>query len=113
VTFALSLRHFRRPLAGLLAAAGLLLGGCVTRPTEYHEPAPLAASARATLNAEVFDRMWTLVNEHYFDANFRGVDWPAMRARYRPEALAATDDTVLYAPSRHGAPTNNASPPAH
>ncbi len=96
MNFALSLRHFRRPFAGLLAVAGLLLGGCVTRPTEYHEPAPLAASARATLNAEVFDRMWTLVNEHYFDANFRGVDWPAMRARYRPEALAAADDDALY-----------------
>jgi carboxyl-terminal processing protease len=36
------------------------------------------------------------MNEHFFDANFRGVDWPAMKAKYRPQAEAAPDDSALY-----------------
>ncbi len=80
----------------LLVLSVLLLGGCATVPTEYREPVPLTAEARATLNTRVFDRAWELVNEKYFDASFRGVDWAAMRERYRPEAIGAADDAALY-----------------
>ncbi|HYD84080.1 MAG TPA: S41 family peptidase, partial [Opitutus sp.] len=73
-----------------------LAAGCATVPTEYREPAPLAAEERAALNGKVFDRVWELVNEKYFDASFRGVDWAAMPERYRDEAVAATDDEGLY-----------------
>ena len=31
-----------------------------------------------------------------FDEKFRGVDWPAMKLKYRDEAAAALDDTALY-----------------
>lgn len=81
----------------VLAMASALLGGCVTRPTEYHEPPPLSVTERATLNARVFDRVWRLIDDKYFDANFRGVNWRALRDRYRPAALAAADETALYA----------------
>ena len=41
----------------------------------------------------VFDRLWLTVNDNFFDPRMNGVDWPAVRARYRPEAAAArTDD---------------------
>lgn len=89
--------HSRQQLLAALAlACALLLAGCATTPTEYQPPPALSASERTQHNARVFDRTWELVNRHYFDAAFRGVDWPAMRARYRPEAVAATDDTALY-----------------
>ena len=79
-----------------LVAAVLGLAGCATVPTEYREPAPLTAEARAALNLRVYERTWELVNEKYFDAKFRGVDWAAMREKYRAEAAAAVDDTALY-----------------
>lgn len=85
------------PPARLLALLLILFaGGCATVPTEYREPPPLSAERREDLNARVFDRVWELVNDRYFDASFRGVDWPAMRAKYRMEAVTARNDTALY-----------------
>ena len=34
-----------------------------------------------------FDRVWGTVDEHFYDPEFRGVDWNACRERYRAEAL--------------------------
>lgn len=70
--------------------------GCASAPTEYRDPPPLAAPARTAQNLRVFERTWDLVNKKYFDAKFRGIDWPAKRERYRPEAIAAPDETTLY-----------------
>ncbi len=86
----------RRVRAALAVALMLLVAGCATVPTEYREPAPLAAEARTALNLRVHDRVWRLVNDSYFDGEFRGVDWPAMKLKYRAEAAAAPDDTALY-----------------
>jgi carboxyl-terminal processing protease len=83
-------------LSVLVLALVLLAGGCALAPTEYREPPPLTVAERADYNRRVFERTWELVNEKYFDAKFRGVDWPAMRTKYRPEAAAAVDDTALY-----------------
>jgi carboxyl-terminal processing protease len=76
--------------------AALVFTGCATAPQAYVEPAPLANVQRAALNADVFDTTWRLVNEKYFDPQFRGVDWAAMRAKYRPAAIAAADEAALY-----------------
>ncbi|HVU24365.1 MAG TPA: S41 family peptidase [Opitutus sp.] len=80
----------------LALLVALLAGGCATPVTEYHEPPPLTASERTALNAQVFDRAWQLVDDKYFDARFRGVDWRAQCARYRPAAVKAQDDAELY-----------------
>ncbi|ACB73395.1 peptidase S41 [Opitutus terrae PB90-1] len=74
----------------------LFLAGCATVPTEYREPPPLTREERTAQNLRVFDRAWDLVNDRYFDEAFRGVDWPAMRERYRPQAAAAADAEALY-----------------
>ena len=42
----------------------------------------------------VFDQVWRLVDQHFYDRNFRGHDWKALRERYRPLAEAAPDDDV-------------------
>ncbi|OYU99798.1 MAG: hypothetical protein CFE26_25035 [Verrucomicrobiales bacterium VVV1] len=82
--------------AAVLAGAVLGLAGCATVPTEYREPAPLTAEARAALNLRVYDRAWELVNEKYFDEKFLGVDWAAQKGKYRTDAAAAADDAALY-----------------
>ena len=40
----------------------------------------------------VFDQVWRLVDQHFYDRDFRGQDWKALRDRYRPLAEAAPDD---------------------
>lgn len=80
----------------MAAMALLLVAGCATGPRAYVEPPALSAERRTQRNLQIFDRAWKLVDEHFFDAKFRGVDWPAMKAKYRPQAEAAADDSALY-----------------
>ena len=40
----------------------------------------------------VFDQVWRLVDQHFYDRDFRGHDWRALRDRYRPLAEAAPDN---------------------
>ncbi len=93
----------RRLLFAILASAALLAPGL---PVLAREAAPAAAQAaapqaapspkRARLNGRVFDRVWDLTRKHYYDRNFNGVDWDESRRRFRPQALAAHDETALY-----------------
>jgi carboxyl-terminal processing protease len=39
----------------------------------------------------VFEEVWRIVNQHFYDPQFRGQDWQALRDRYRPLAEAAPD----------------------
>jgi carboxyl-terminal processing protease len=53
---------------------------------------PLSAADHAKL----FDQVWTLINEKYYDPAFNGVDWNAVRERYRPRVDAAKTDAEFY-----------------
>lgn len=55
-------------------------------------PAPVTSAPPV----EVFDAAWNAVNANYFDRDFGGVDWEAMRERYRPIAEKADNSVVLY-----------------
>lgn len=56
-----------------------------------------AASAHAqTAYGERFDTAWELVHERYWDEDYGGADWPALRDRYRPQALAARSEGAFY-----------------
>jgi carboxyl-terminal processing protease len=90
------MKNISRLWSTIAIAVLLLVAGCATVPTEYREPPPLKAESRAALNLRVHDRVWQLVNDKYFDEKFRGVDWAAMKLKYRDEAAAAPDDTALY-----------------
>lgn len=46
---------------------------------------------------KVFDQVWRLVGEKYYDPNFNGVDWNTLRDGYRQRALDASCDDGLYA----------------
>lgn len=55
-------------------------------------PAP-AQTPPARDYAPVFDRLWTTVNDKFFDPRMNGVDWRAVRTRYRPQVAGVrTDD---------------------
>ena len=42
-----------------------------------------------------FDTVWTTVNENYFDVTFGGVDWQAVREKYRLRLWTAEDNRML------------------
>ncbi len=44
---------------------------------------------------EVFESAWNTVRENFFDPNFNGVDWQAMRSQYRPLAAKAASTEEL------------------
>jgi carboxyl-terminal processing protease len=75
----------------------LLLAACVrTAPP----PGAAVQSVPDVLSpqdrAEIFRQVWETLNEHYYDPNFRGVDWRAVGERYRPQAESARSDAEFY-----------------
>ena len=92
------LRQFRA-LAGAFAAGLLLtaaspMAGATAAPTTFEQAQP--SRERARMNQRVFDRVWSEVRRSYYDPTLHGVDWRAARERFRPLALAATDERTLY-----------------
>jgi carboxyl-terminal processing protease len=86
-----------------LVAAPSLAGdpAAITVPAAAAAPDAEAAVAaptgeRVRMNQRVFDRVWSEVRGQYYDPGLHGVDWDAARRTYRPLALAAADDRVLY-----------------
>jgi carboxyl-terminal processing protease len=93
----------QRLLFALAAFIAALLGGCATVPPPgallnyAGGPRVVAPENRAAFNARVYDQAADWVGRRYYDATLNGADWPAARDRHRPAALAATNDTELYA----------------
>lgn len=74
---------------------GRQMGEATPLPTEVvPSTAPKALDAQARERA--FDFVWTTINDHYYDASLNGVNWGAVRERYRPLALAASDDDTFW-----------------
>jgi carboxyl-terminal processing protease len=78
-----------------------LVSSCRTKHTPQGEIRMHAAQLTNTLTpaerAEIFEIVWHTVNETYYDPTFHGVDWQAMRERYRPRMEAAPNDQEFYA----------------
>jgi len=45
---------------------------------------------------QVFEAVWSTINETYFDPDFGGLDWEAIHAKYEPLITSADDDETLY-----------------
>lgn len=43
----------------------------------------------------VFDQLWSIVNDEFFDPQMNGIDWRAVRERYRPEAERVQSDEAF------------------
>jgi carboxyl-terminal processing protease len=59
-------------------------------------PAQTVAQTQPASKADlaVFDEVWGIVNQSFYDPKFQGVDWAAVRERYRPLAAAAPDEAA-------------------
>jgi carboxyl-terminal processing protease len=81
------MRKYLNTWCSAALAAFLLVAGCKSPPIATrkangnHSAVPLAA--------ETFDKVWQIINEYHFDTNFSGLDWNAMREKYRPRAINA------------------------
>src|SRR4029453_3260786 len=54
--------------------------------------APAGAEGAQKPDIAGFDQVWRLVDQHFYDRDFRSHDWWALRERYRPLAEAAPND---------------------
>lgn len=50
---------------------------------------------RAAHNAAAFDVCWRTMRDRFYDPNLKGLDWGAIRAKYRPMAREAADAATL------------------
>ncbi len=73
-----------------------LFCGCAFRPAKFIDTTLLTTEDRVILNQKVFDKVWNLVNDKYYDPTFKGKDWGALGEKYRDEALAADNNKTLY-----------------
>lgn len=79
------------------AALALLLvsaGGCQAAKKE--NPRSIAPARQVPLAAETFDKVWQIINDYHFDTNFAGVNWEAMREKYRPRAVNAPSTQAFH-----------------
>lgn len=60
-----------------------------------------ADAANQTENALRFDRAYTLVKSHYWDAGLNKVNWQELRRTFRPQALKARSEAQLYEVLEH------------
>lgn len=90
-------RRFRAPLATILTkrllapaaalAATLMLSGCEEL---FFEPEP------GTTPTEIFDQVWTFVDEEYSFFDYKNIDWPAEREIYEPQVRNDMSDEALF-----------------
>jgi carboxyl-terminal processing protease len=73
----------RRDVLALAAAAAL--GAWPAKAQIGGQSGAPAAEA----GPEAFDEIWTIVRDRFYDPKLHGLDWPAMRQRYRPQAQSA------------------------
>jgi carboxyl-terminal processing protease len=73
----------RRDILALAAAAALR--AWPARAEIAGQPGDLEARA----NPAAFDEVWELVRDRFYDPRLNGLDWQAMRERYRPQAASA------------------------
>jgi len=74
---------------------GRQLGEAKGPPTEV-VPSPANAALDAPSRERAFDFVWDTIDRHYYDPKLNGVDWNAVRERYRPLALQAKDDDAFW-----------------
>lgn len=79
-------------LVSACAAAAPVLPA-LAEPAEAAETAGAPQAARLAL----FDEVWGAVRTYYYDPGFNGVDWNAVRGKYRPLVGSAESDAAFRA----------------
>jgi carboxyl-terminal processing protease len=86
----------RVKLAARLLLSCLLLAPCLSSCQHTQNAAPHAQALTAEERRRLFDEIWQTINDEFYDPSFNGVDWRAVRERYRPRIEAAKDDFEFY-----------------
>ena len=81
-----------RAALSLVALALFTFAGLVPARAQSAAPSSLSPKERA----EVFRQVWETIEEKYYDPSFNGVDWRAVRERYRPLVDAAANEEQFY-----------------
>src|SRR6185436_4918308 len=63
-------------------------------PVETRQPRPLAVAAEMDVDfarekLEVFHQAWSYLRDYFYDPNYHGVDWQAVKASYEPRLNGA------------------------
>ena len=53
------------------------------------------ALSQESLEEKVFNEVWQTVSENFYDDNFNGIDWAAMRDKYKSQAIEAQNRQQL------------------
>src|SRR5690606_39366683 len=69
-------------------------------PLEGGQPRAIPVTAELTVDFDqekhaVFDQAWTYLNDHFYDPDFHGVDWRAVREAYAPVVAGARTPSEL------------------
>jgi carboxyl-terminal processing protease len=86
---------FSRLLRLLLrrASARLLLVTALLVPCGHAQQLPALSPV---MRGKIFEQVWKLVDEKYYDASFNGVNWQEVRNRYRPRLPDLRTDQEFY-----------------
>ncbi len=85
-------RRFQKLLLNLI----LLLATTITLFAQATAPAAIGSELSAKDRKEVFEYVWTTVNEKYYDHKMNGVAWKEVRAHYRNRVELVKDDNEFY-----------------
>ena len=93
-----SLRQFLAIIL-FLSALATVPAGAAYRPAAsagFKRAAEHAEQLSAEDRREVFEDVWKMIDEKYYDPSFNGVNWSAVRDRYAPLIEKATTDDEFY-----------------
>jgi carboxyl-terminal processing protease len=82
----------RRGLLRLAGAAALFARASSAEP---QAAVGSDGSAAASANVATFEEVWQTVRDRFYDPNLHGLDWSAVRERYRPEASKAASEDAM------------------
>jgi carboxyl-terminal processing protease len=83
------MRATRREILTLAASAAIAAWPVRAQPRS--DSGDIASEPDRT----ALDEVWELVRDRFYDPHLRGVDWEAMRTRYRPQAEAARSQEAM------------------
>lgn len=75
----------------------IFVGDAGTSPRAQNVNTTSAANSLSIKErAEAFEKIWRTVEEKYYDPNFNGIDWKAVRERFRPRVETVQTDAEFY-----------------
>ncbi|HTG91587.1 MAG TPA: PDZ domain-containing protein, partial [Pyrinomonadaceae bacterium] len=91
-------KHRPFPTLYLIALLSIAIGlPSAVRPSHAESDKTLFVStATRAGRLAVFDDVWETIQERYYDPTFRGLDWEATRAAFRPVAAEAKSTQDFY-----------------